>query len=239
MFVIYWNVPCLFVWFSLSRCITAFAISSSSNRRSNRALFATCYRYILYFRFQFTRPITKKDNGAGSFTRRDATRVEKSKETDEGWLEPAGSVRGRSASASGAEDDELARQQAASVAWQRPHSVCPAGHIVDIIGTRTCIHICTYTHATLIKRARVHVHPSRKCATRAGGRWRFSLVPVIVIVTLVDRSRGRHRSRWYWSRSMVAAWPQALVSLAQRKGMHRMWNHRRKRNRDRGMRWWW
>jgi len=104
------------------------------------------------------RPIRKKDDGAGSFTRRDATRVEKPKETDEGWLESAGSVRarGRSASTSGAEDDELARQQAASVAWQRPHSVYPAGHIVDIIGDTYTVHM----------HARTHAH-SHKACTRA------------------------------------------------------------------------
>lgn len=122
------------------------------------ALSKTCYWNVLHFRLQFMRTITRGVPRGGAGSRRDATRAEKPKETDEGWL--AGYRCERAREKRGREDDELARQQAAaaSVAWQRPHSTCPtAGHHHQHTAFTHHTHTCTHTH-THTKHTCIHAN---------------------------------------------------------------------------------
>lgn len=88
-------------------------------------------------------------------------RAEEPKEVDEGWLAGSVQAQGRSART---EDDELARRQAASVAWQRPHLASLSHRAQRHTLPRTHAHIahtihpCAFSLQRTYTRIRAYVH---------------------------------------------------------------------------------
>jgi len=177
--------------------------------------------YTSRFRFQFMRTLTRRVNPRGgvawnvrSFARSLARACGEAERSGRRVASRIGA--GAREERARTEDDELARRQAASVAWQRPHlaslplppgatsthwhththnsPVCaPTAHTCRMhCTTRLCVMIFSFSlpHFT-------HIHLLSLSFSLS-----LFLVPVIV-VTLVDRSRGRRRLRRYWSREMV------------------------------------